>query len=55
MAALVDTNVLVYRFDSRFPEKHDRVYGAVRVVNPFRPPRRFDIITAESLCVSQSS
>jgi hypothetical protein len=28
VAALVDTNVLVYRFDDRF-------YGTVRVVNPF--------------------
>ena len=48
MAALVDTNILVYRFDGRFPEKrrtateiltedlqHDRLYGTVRVVNPF--------------------
>ena len=48
VAALVDTNILVYRFDGRFPEKrrtateiltedlqHDRLYGTVRVVNPF--------------------
>ena len=64
MAALVDTNVLVYRFDARFPDKqriatevlrrgladdtvrfphqaiedfqHDRLYGTVRAVDPFR-------------------
>lgn len=47
MAALVDTNVLVYRYDSRFPAVYgmrellsedfadDRLYGSVRAVNPF--------------------
>jgi hypothetical protein len=45
--ALVDTNVLVYRFDPRHPEKQRRAtallrggiegrrYGSVRAVNPF--------------------
>jgi predicted nucleic acid-binding protein len=44
VASLVDTNVLVYRFDARFPRwqiavsedfQHDRLYGSVRVRNPF--------------------
>jgi hypothetical protein len=39
VAALVDTNVLVYRFDGRFPAKqrmeHGRLHGSVKVVNPF--------------------
>ena len=30
MAALVDTNVLVYRFDSRFPEKQARADALLR-------------------------
>ena len=30
MAALVDTNVLVYRFDSRFPEKQERANAILR-------------------------
>ena len=30
MAALVDTNVLVYRFDSRFPEKQKIATGILR-------------------------
>ncbi len=30
MAALVDTNVLVYRFDSRFPEKQRRATDLLR-------------------------
>jgi predicted nucleic acid-binding protein len=30
VAALVDTNVLVYRFDSRFPEKQDRATELLR-------------------------
>ena len=30
MAALVDTNVLVYRFDPRFPEKQDRADALLR-------------------------
>lgn len=34
MPALVDTSVLVYRFDPRDPEKQRRATG-VRAVNPF--------------------
>ncbi len=30
MAALVDTNVLVYRYDSRFPEKQRAAFGLLR-------------------------
>jgi predicted nucleic acid-binding protein len=30
VAALVDTNVLVYRFDSRFPEKQERARALLR-------------------------
>jgi predicted nucleic acid-binding protein len=30
VAALVDTNVLVYRFDSRFPKKQDRARAILR-------------------------
>ncbi len=30
MAALVDTNVLVYRFDARFPEKQQRASDLLR-------------------------
>jgi predicted nucleic acid-binding protein len=30
VAALVDTNVLVYRFDSRFPEKQERAKAILR-------------------------
>lgn len=30
MAALIDTNVLVYRFDSRFPEKQEIATGILR-------------------------
>jgi predicted nucleic acid-binding protein len=30
VAALVDTNVLVYRFDPRFPEKQDRANELLR-------------------------
>ena len=30
MAALVDTNVLVYRFDGRFPEKQRIATGILR-------------------------
>jgi hypothetical protein len=33
VAALVDTNIVVYRFDGRFAGK--QLYGTVRVVNPF--------------------
>ena len=30
MAALIDTNILVYRFDPRFPEKQERAAGLLR-------------------------
>ena len=30
MAALVDTNVLVYRFDRRFPQKQERATALLR-------------------------
>ena len=30
MAALVDTNILVYRFDPRFPEKQRRAESLLR-------------------------
>jgi len=37
VAVLVDTNVLVYRFELWSEDfQDDRVYGTVRVVNPFR-------------------
>jgi hypothetical protein len=37
VAALVDTNVLVYRFDARFPDKQAAAERLLRAASPTTP------------------